>query len=143
MSQSMRNPALQGLNVLVGEWEMENPRYPEVRGRATFEWLEGGMFLIQHAEIDHALAPNSIMIIGRDETTELYCILYSDERGVSRVYQMSLSADTWKMWRDAPGFSQRFIGTFSNDGRIIKGGWEKSSDGSTWEHDFDLTYTKQ
>jgi hypothetical protein len=138
----MRNPALQGLNVLVGEWEMENPRYPEVHGRAAFAWLEGGTFLVQHAEVAHPLAPNSTMIIGRDETTELYCILYYDERGVSRVYQMSLSADIWKMWRDSPGFSQRFIGTFSNDGRIIKGGWEKSADGSNWEHDFDLTYTK-
>jgi len=48
----------------------------------------------------------------------------------------------WKLWRDAPGFSQRFTGTFSDDGRTIKGRWEKSGDGAQWDHDFDLTYTK-
>jgi len=37
---------------------------------------------------------------------------------------------------------QRFTGTFSADGKIIEGRWETSRDGSSWEHDFDLTYTK-
>jgi CBS domain-containing protein len=30
----------------------------------------------------------------------------------------------------------------SEDGNTISGAWEKSDDGSTWEHDFDLTYTR-
>jgi hypothetical protein len=55
---------------------------------------------------------------------------------------MSLSDRTWKIWRDFPGFSQRFIGTFNEDGTLITARWEKSTDGSTWEHDFDLTYTR-
>jgi hypothetical protein len=32
---------------------------------------------------------------------------------------------------------------FSPDRQTLIGNWEKSSDGSTWEHDFDLTYTKE
>ena len=67
---------------------------------------------------------------------------YADARGVFRVYQMSLSERVWKMWRHAPGFFQRFTGTFSDDGKTITGRWKKSSDGSNWEPDFDLTYTK-
>ena len=39
-------------------------------------------------------------------------------------------------------FWQRFTGEFSADGRTISGRWETSSDGSTWEHDFDPTYRK-
>jgi hypothetical protein len=66
----------------------------------------------------------------------------ADSRQISRIYQMSLSDGVWKLWREAPGFSQRFTGTFSGDGRTISGRWEKSTDGSQWEHDFDLTYTK-
>ena len=31
---------------------------------------------------------------------------------------------------------------FSADGGTISGRWETSQDGSTWEHDFDLTYRK-
>ena len=55
---------------------------------------------------------------------------------------MSLSNEVWKLWRDAPEFSQRFSGTFSDGGNTITGAWETSSDGSNWELDFDLTYKK-
>jgi hypothetical protein len=46
------------------------------------------------------------------------------------------------MWRDAPGFSQRFTGTISQDGSSIRAAWQKSPDGSSWEHDFDLIYAR-
>jgi hypothetical protein len=70
-------------------------------------------------------------------------MLQTDSRGISRIYQMSLSEGVWKLWRDQPGFSQRFTGTFSDDGRTISGRMEKSSDGLQWELDFDLTYTRK
>jgi hypothetical protein len=55
---------------------------------------------------------------------------------------MSLENGQWKQWRQAPGFSQRFIGTFSEDGRTITARWEISSNGEQWERDFELTYTR-
>ena len=39
-------------------------------------------------------------------------------------------------------FAQRYTGTFSDDGKTIVGCWEVAHDGSTWEHDFDLTYVR-
>ena len=39
-------------------------------------------------------------------------------------------------------FSQRYTGTFSDDGKTIAGAWEICHDGTTWEHDFDLSYIK-
>jgi hypothetical protein len=30
----------------------------------------------------------------------------------------------------------------NEDGSTITACWEKSSDGTNWEHDFDLTYTR-
>ena len=39
-------------------------------------------------------------------------------------------------------FSQRFTGTFSEDGRTIGGRWEIAEDGKTWRSDFDVTYTR-
>lgn len=146
MLQSVLNPALKNLAGLVGEWTAEicHPLDPTtiIRGRATFAWLEGGAFLLQHSEVPRTGFPRGTMTIGRDESVETYCMLYFDSRGVSRIYQMSLSDGVWKLWRDAPGFSQRFTGTFTDDGRTIAGQWEKSSDGQSWEHDFDLTYRK-
>ncbi|MGB9183788.1 MAG: hypothetical protein WCB67_06960 [Solirubrobacteraceae bacterium] len=41
-----------------------------------------------------------------------------------------------------PGRRFLITGTFGDDGRIITGSWEICHDGATWEHDFDLTYTK-
>ncbi len=79
---------------------------------------------------------------GGDDATGTYCLLQFDSRVVSRIYEMRLRDGVWTLWRDAPGFLQRFTGTFSGDGRTIRGRWEKSGDGSQWEHDFDLTYTK-
>jgi hypothetical protein len=143
------NSALQRLSFLTGEWDVESSSmsfHPDpsavAHGRASFEWLEGGAFLVEHSEPDSPDFPRSISLIGPDDAAGTYCMLYYDSRGVSRVYQMSLNESSWDMWRDFPGFLQRFKGTLSGDGRSIRGHWEKSSDGQHWEHDFDLTYTK-
>ena len=133
------NPELKNLARLVGKWEVELifPADPanKVQAQATFDWLEGESFVIEHFG-------SSVWIIGPDDTTETYSVLYHDERGVSRVYEMSLQGDTWKIWRNAPGFAQRFEGKLIEADRTITAHWEKSSDGSTWEHDFDLIYTR-
>ena len=140
-----QNPALVPLNVFVGEWEMRaliGERTLGV-GRTVFSWLEGGAFLMQHSEVESAEFPMATILIGRDESADEYCMLYFDSRGVSRVYQMSLSEDgIWKMWREAPGFFQRFTGKISKDGNTITAHWERSNSGVFWEHDFDLTYTR-
>jgi hypothetical protein len=143
------NPALDQLAPLIGEWNIEitNMSFdPDpstvVRGHSSFDWLEGGAFLIQHLEIDNPDFPRSIAVMGPDDAAETYRMLYYDSRGVSRIYRMNFSGGIWTLWRDFPGFSQRFNGAFSEDGRIITAYWEKSSDSSNWERDFDLTYTK-
>ncbi|SRR6266566_444770 len=140
------NPALQRLNVLVGEWTMaiSSPAYPSAiaGGHASFEWLEGGAFLIMHLGVEQVGPPSGIVVIGRDESVETYSMLYFDSRGVSRIYEMSLEGSVWKMHRESPGFWQRFTATFDDDGTTITGRWEKSSDGSNWELDLDWSYTR-
>jgi hypothetical protein len=57
---------------------------------------------------------------------------------------MAFDDTVWTLRRLAtePDFSQRLTGRFSSDGSVITGRWETSSDGATWLHDFDLTYTR-
>jgi hypothetical protein len=99
--------------------------------------------LIQHSEVStSADFPRSISVIGPDDAAETYGMLYFDSRGVSRIYQMSFSKGIWSLWRDFPGFSQRFHGTFNDDHNIITAYWEQSSDGANWQRDFDITYTR-
>jgi hypothetical protein len=143
------NLALDRLTPLIGEWDLEitsmsfraDPSAVD-RGHSSFAWLEGGGFLIQHSEISASDFPRSTAVMGPDDEAETYRMLYYDSRGVSRIYRMTFSGKIWTLWRDFPGFSQRFHGMFSEDGRIITAYWERSSDGSNWEHDFALTYTK-
>jgi hypothetical protein len=73
--------------------------------------------------------PSSTIIISADDTTGMYSKLFYDSRGIARIYQMMLQDGIWKQWRDAPGFSQRSEGSFSDDGRTIRGRYEKSVDG--------------
>jgi hypothetical protein len=95
---------LQNLGRLVGKWEVELafPADPsnKIHPQVSFDWLENGAFIIEHFA-------SSTWIIGPDDSNKTYYVLYHDERGVSRVYQMSLGDGTWKLWRNSPGFSQR------------------------------------
>jgi hypothetical protein len=145
MTGTTLREALEPLGVFVGEWSMTASLAPSPadapRARTTFEWLPGRRFLIQRWEVDHPDAPDGIAIIGFDAEKATYLQHYFDSRGVARVYEMTFADRVWKLRRLAPGFSQRFTGTFSDDDTIV-GRWELSRDGSTWEHDFDLTYTR-
>jgi hypothetical protein len=62
MSQLPPNPALKQLEALIGEWEVEVPQFPGQRGRAAFEWLEGGAYLRFHADAPDP-APSATLII--------------------------------------------------------------------------------
>lgn len=154
--QPAANPILARLGALVGEWDMRASigGQPIGRARAVFEPLEEGAFLIQHAdvvpagfEIPAELAANSpfpiTTIIGLDLASETFYYLYADARGVYRVYRMGLTDDDWKIWgQSGPEFFQRFTGTFSEDRNTITGRWEASRDGTSWETDFDVTYSR-
>jgi hypothetical protein len=62
---------------------------------------------------------------------------------VSRIYEMSFIDDVWKLWRNAPGFLQRFEGRLSLDRNTVEAKWEKSSDGLAWHKDFDIVYGRR
>lgn len=142
-----RSAALQRLETFVGNWivEMEFPGDTPFKAQtqASYEWLdENRFFLVYRAGTPGSEFPVGHCIIGADDTMDNYTLLYSDSRGIARIYQMSLKDGVWKQWRDDPNFSQRFTGTFSEDGRTIKGSFEIAEDGVNWRHDFDVTYTR-
>jgi hypothetical protein len=143
---SIPNPALEPFRVLIGNWNTTGRHglVPDtiLHGRTSFEWLENGAFLMMRSEIDDPRFPQGIAILGSDDSEGDYYMLTFDERGVSRKHEVSLRDNTWKWWRNAPGFSQRYEGTISEDGNTIIGKGELSKDGVSWEQDLDLTYTR-
>jgi hypothetical protein len=98
--------------------------------------------LVQRWTVDLPEAPNGTAIIGCDAVNGTYFQLYSDERGVCRVYEMGLRDGEWTLWREGEPFAQRFTGTFSDDGTTISGRWELAQDREDWKTDFDVTYTR-
>jgi hypothetical protein len=81
-------------------------------------------------------------VIGCDAATGRYFQLYTDDRNVCRVYEMSIGNGEWKLWRGGEPFSQRFTATISADGNTIEGRWEAAKDGENWETDFDLVFRR-
>jgi hypothetical protein len=150
------NPLFEQLEAFVGAWEMKAiTNGVAVAGSwVKFEWIEGGAFLFQHTKSDPPLPntpqiwidnnPNPIKaIIGFDDHTQLFYYVYSDVRGVRRVYKMSFKDKVWKFWgQAAPQFYQRAENKFSDDGDSITGRIERSTDGKNWELDFNTQYTK-
>jgi uncharacterized protein YndB with AHSA1/START domain len=134
-----RAGALQPFDALVGEWEMESPLLPGTRGRDSFRRIEGGAYLLWTSEAPDPI-PDSTCVIGSDDSGGPLTMLYHDSRGVSRVYRTTFEDGVWNVWREAPGFWQRFTGSMEGDGRTIRGAWEASEDGTDWKHDFDLAF---
>lgn len=142
--QQIHNPALDDIAALTGDWEMEisNAAFlpdpaDKVSRPVSFEWLENGAYLLLR------MGAEALWLIGRDDTSLAYTVLYYDARKVSRIYEMSYSGHVWKMWRDTPEFSQRYEARLSSDGNTIIATWEKASDGNDWEHDFDVTFRRK
>jgi hypothetical protein len=159
--ETTSEPALESFDRFVGSWttEVTHPSLPGVvvHGTADIEWLEGERFLIQRARNEHPDFPDSISIIGfteqdrvDDETGSVESAVaesplsmhYFDSRGVFRVYQASADDEALRLWRDAPGFSQRFTGTFSDEGDTILGTWQLQTDDVHWEDDLRITYRR-
>ena len=130
----------------MGEWSFE-AAWPDGTpwpggGRVTFEWHASGAHLVQRGPAELPEAPTNTSIVGCDGANGTYFQLYSDERGVCRVYGMSIGDGEWRLWRDGAPFSQRFTGRFSDDVNTITGRWEVAEDGIDFRLDFDIVYRR-
>jgi hypothetical protein len=145
MEPRHQHPEDQGWQALVGTWVIEatHPAFPgtDIHGQSTFEWLAEQRFLIQRSRFDHPEIPDAVAVTGIiDGNTSMH---YFDARGVHRVFAADVSVDSWRYGNDVPGFSQRFTGTFSDDGNTINGEGELSRDnGATWNSDLAITYRR-
>jgi len=143
----VRNEALQQLDGLVGDWTLamtdawflDDPA-TVVEGAARVAWLADAFL-----ELRGGLGTDQASwhwIIGRSDAREQLVLLYHDERGVLRVFDMTFGGGDWTLVREDPDFHQRFIATVGPD--RIDGRWEASEDaGVTWRKDFDLIFERR
>jgi hypothetical protein len=139
-----RDPALDAFDVLIGTWDTEasHPKLDGVaRGDTTFEWLEGGQFLIMRSSNDQELFPDSISIIGAPEAGGGLVMEYFDSRGVRRTYGISVEDGVLKIWRDDPEFAQRLSATLAPD--AFGGVWQLAQTPGDWHDDLEISYRRR
>jgi hypothetical protein len=56
------DPDLRRLDRLLGTWNVSGG----AQGRVTYEWMEGGFFLLQHVELEDGQKVKGIEIIGHE-----------------------------------------------------------------------------
>jgi hypothetical protein len=111
---------------LIGTWKISG----EAEGETTYEWMEGGFFLIQrgwtHRE---GVEQKYLQIIGYDRTPgaepadAMTGRLYTNH-GETLAYVCEVAGDTMTIWMGEKGSPAVYTGTFSADGSRIEGGWE-------------------
>jgi hypothetical protein len=140
------NPKIKGLEQLVGVWTTTgtHPMVPGTtfHGRTSFEWIEGGAFLMMRSEIDEPEIPSGIAIIGSDDATDVMTMIYFDERAVGRRYEVTVEGNVVRWSRNSPKISQRCALTVSDDGNTIRTKAEFSENNGPWGQDLELNYTR-
>lgn len=143
----MRNAEIERLAGLVGEWTvtMSNawflePADLEVVGKATIEWL-GESFLVWRTKLGGDERSEMIWVIGRSDARDRFVMLYQDERGVCREFDLTFEDGRIEMHRADPDFHQRFVAEVEGD-RIVARTDASEDEGVSWRKDFDLTFTR-
>ena len=137
---------LEPFEALIGEWTIEKTHRllgdTVVRGRCTYEWLEGGQFVIQREVNEHPDIPDSLGVIGVMEGDDDLSMQYFDARGVHRVIAIGFDGKELTTARDAPGFAQRSSATLSDDGTTLTGMSQLNQDDQGFRDDLAFTYRR-
>ena len=142
------NPALATLDRAVGAWTVtgSHPYFPgrTLRGRVTFERIEGGAFIRMHSKMVDPEIPEGVALFGTDDGDNTCTMLYFDVRGVARTYDVTLDTDgfTWSREAPPPQFAQRFRVTIASDGHTMESRGTMKKDGGAWEPDLSLSYVR-
>jgi hypothetical protein len=140
------NAALAPLERAVGTWVVtgSHPHLPgrKVRGKVTFEPIEGGAFLRMHSHMQDAEFPEGVAIFGTDGDDDECTMLYFDSRGVARRYHVAFDANGFGWSRDSHKFAQRFRITIAADAHTMEGEGTMKKEGEPWEPDLRLSYLR-
>jgi hypothetical protein len=141
----MRNPGLELMSGLIGEWSLTltdcwflETREVKQRGHAVGRWL-GDAFIELDAEMEGV--PMWHFVFGGSDANNELLALYHDPRPTSRLFRVTVADDGWTLLREDPDFHQRFVASVSPD--RIAGRWDASEDrGASWRKDFDLIFER-
>ncbi len=119
------HPDLKNLDRLVGTWEVSGG----TQGKITYEWMEGGFFLIQHFDfVQSGRKIKGMEIIGHlrpfgePPSKEIRSRVY-DTVGNTLDYVYEVEGDTLTIWGGEKSSPAYYRGTWSEDGATNAGAW--------------------
>ena len=118
-------PMLKHLDRLVGAWKITGGAHGEV----AYEWMEGRYFLIQRVDLEqNGMKIKGIEIIGHERkcgegpSEEIKSRFY-DNMADTFDYVYELNGESLTIWAGEKGSPAFYQGEFSDDGKILAGGW--------------------
>lgn len=127
------HPDLSSLEKLVGTWNLSG----DAQGQITYEWMEGGFFLMQQVDFEHdGHSIKGLEIIGHlrpfgEEPSEDIKSRFYSSTGDTLDYVYELKENTLTIWGGEKGSPAYFKGTISPDGNRCTGGWVYPGGGYT------------
>lgn len=120
------HPDLRSLDKLVGTWKTSGG----IEGQITFEWMEGGFFLVQHVDLVHnGRKIKGMEIIGHEQkfgeepSAEIKTRYYGFSDGVTLDYVYEMDGDTLTIWAGEKGSPAYCKSKFSEDGNSMTAEW--------------------
>jgi hypothetical protein len=137
---SKPNSRLKSLERLVGKWKATDPSGAgAIEGATTFEWMEGGNFLLQHVDFGDS---KGIEIIGFNEERKSLRSHYFDGSGKILEYTYELLDDTLTVSINMSRAKGQFIAKFSDNDNTYTGSWNWTQDGVKKSYDAIMTKIK-
>ncbi len=126
-----RHPALE---TLAGTWrttgQLVADPSQQLEGTDSYEWYEGSSLLIHRIAVTMGTEQVvGLEVISYDEDLRHFSMHHFDATGRLQVSAGSFHDNTWTF----TSASERGVFTFSSNGQVLSGTWEKLSDNSKWE----------
>ena len=120
------NPDLKSLDRLVGKWKVSGP---DIKGKVTFERMEGGFFLIQHFDFvqgGHKVKGMEVIghlqPFGEEPSKDIRSRIY-DTMGNTFDYTYEVNDEILMIWGGEKGSPAYYEGKWSEDGNTNTGAW--------------------
>lgn len=119
---------VRALDKLVGRWELTG----DATGTVTYEWMDGGFFLLQHVDLvleGHRTKGMEVigrlMLFGAEKRSEDIKSRFYGAAGETfdYVYELSDDGRTLTIWGGEKGSPAYFKGVFSDDDTVNTGAW--------------------
>src|SRR5688572_13712932 len=131
------NPLLKTLEPLIGKWMITGP---DIEGETSYEWMEGGFFLIQKFDLQQQGHQKGIEYTGYDEETGTLRSRLMAIDGSRFTYTYELDGDTFVYWFGDKGSDIYSRSTFSEDFNSYTGAWHwTKEDGTPGGYEFIAT----